>query len=99
MAKVYVKAKEPCIFDDREGHVVDMSHSEFYGNDRWQGTDPRTGEDISGPRKANPGKIFEVTDSKYWLDLISKGRLISAEKPKAKVKKVVKEESNETNDS
>jgi hypothetical protein len=95
MAKIYVKAVEPCIFDDREGNVVDMSHTEFYGNARWKGLDPVTGEDISGPRKANPDKIFEVTDSKYWLDLITDKRLIHVEGPEKKPRKAKVEKQEE----
>jgi hypothetical protein len=82
MAKIYVKCVEPCIYDDQAGNVVDMSKTEFNGNPRWQGIDPVTGEDISKPRKANPDKVFEVVDSKYWLQLITAKKLVQVEKPR-----------------
>ena len=99
MATIYVKAVGPCIFDDQDGHSVDMSHTEFSGKNNWQGLDPVTGEDISGDRKANPDKVYKVIDSKYWLDLIAKKRLMSVEKPNAKKSKANEEESNEENGS
>ena len=83
MATIYVKAVEPCIFEDGLGNVVDMSHTEFYGKKRWTGIDPETGEEVEKDRKANPEKVFEVVDSKYWLELITGKRLVQVEKPKA----------------
>jgi len=98
MGNIYVKAVEPCIFDDLEGNVVDMSHTEFYGDDMYRTIDKKTGEVTISERKANPGRVFQVVDSKYWLELITGKRLIGVEKPKEKAAKRGKSSQEETNE-
>jgi len=68
MGKLYVKALEPCIFDDEKGNVIDMSHVEFSGMKRWKSLNPDTGKVEVSERKANPNKVFEVPDSGYWAN-------------------------------
>ena len=97
MAEIFVKATEPCIYEDGLGNVVDMSNTEFYGDENWQGIDPKTKQDVSKPRKANPGKIFKVVDSKYWLDLITKKKLVQVEKPRKSIP-AAKEDKNDEKD-
>ncbi|MDD2869675.1 hypothetical protein [Neomegalonema sp.] len=75
MGKLYVKCPEPCIYDDQNGHVVDMSITEFYGCKRFRYLD-ENGDEQEKVREANPDKVFEVTDDKYWLEKVTRKLLI-----------------------
>jgi len=68
MGKLYVKALEPCDFNDEKGNVIDMSVVEFYGDPRWKSFNPETAEVEISVRKPNPNKVFEVPDTGYWTN-------------------------------
>ena len=77
MGKLFVKCAEPCIYDDQQGNVVDMSITEFYGKKGWEYYDPKTKDVLEKDRPPNPDKIFEVEDNEYWTRLVVAKKLIS----------------------
>ena len=95
MGNIYVKSVEPCIWEDGLGNVVDMSNTEFYGDELYSIIDKKTGVKTYSVRKANPDRVFQVVDSEYWLKLITKKQLIQVEKPKPKRGKTASQEDTD----